>query len=274
MEPILIAVEEIFSGIPWRVISLGVAVLLMGQFIVRIVQLILNQTVDSFPLQKKNYIFHKIIIYGLNTLVVLLFLKVINVEIKYILGAAGFLTVAIGFAARSSVSNLIGGFFLIFEKPFLVGDLIEINDVKGEVLSLDLLCVRIRTLDNLMVRIPNEKVVSDSIRNHTYFPIRRLDLKLVFSHKESLTNIHNLLLKVATGNQLALNEPEPYFYVKEFHENHIEVIFKVWASTEDYFKFLSTFPKEVHRAIKNSGIHQPYRSVEVLGNSITKDETI
>ena len=274
MEPILVAFEEIFSGIPWRVISLGLAVLLMGQFLVRMVQLLLGQIIEKFPLQKKNYGVHKAIVYGLNTIVVLLFLKVINVDLKYILGAAGFLTVAIGFAARSSVSNLIGGFFLIFEKPFFVGDLIEINEVKGEVLSLDLLCVRIRTLDNLMVRVPNEVVVSVAIRNHTFFPIRRLDMKLVFSHKESLTNIHNLLLKVAGGNELALDEPEPYFYVKEFHDNHIEVMFQVWVPTENYFEFVSTFPKVVHRAIKNSGIDQPYTSVEVVGQNPSKEERV
>jgi small-conductance mechanosensitive channel len=272
MEPILIAFTEIFSGIPWRAVILGLAVLLLGQFIVRLFQMLLMKIGDRFPAQKKNYGFHKVAIYGLNILVLLLFLKVIHVDIKYILGAASVLTLAIGFAARTSISNLISGFFLIFEKPFYVGDLIEINDVKGEVLSLDLLCVRLRTLDNLMVRIPNEVVVGAAVRNHTYFPIRRFDLKLVFSHKESLTNIHKLLVKVAEGNELALNEPEPFFEVVDFKESYIEVAFKVWASRENYFEFKSNFPKAVHRAIKNSGIDQPYKSIEILDNKSSSEE--
>ncbi|MCJ8275584.1 MAG: mechanosensitive ion channel family protein, partial [Bdellovibrionales bacterium] len=182
------------------------------------------------------------------------------------------LTLAVGFAARTSISNLISGFFLIFEKPFFVGDLIEINDVKGEVLSLDLLCVRIRTLDNLMVRVPNEIVAGAAVRNHTYFPIRRFDLQLRFSHKESLTNIHKLLMKVAEGHELALHEPTPYFAVSAFYENSIEVEFKVWTSKESYWAFATQFPKAVHRAIKNSGIEQPYQSINLIDNQSLSDE--
>ena len=86
----------------------------------------------------------------------------------------------------------------------------------------------------------------------------------MFSHTESLTNIHKLLLKTAERHELALDEPIPYFKVLGFYENFIEVQFSVWSSTEDFFEFNTHFPKSIHRAIKNSGIKQPYQKIKIL----------
>ena len=69
---------------------------------------------------------------------------------------------------------------------------------------------------------------------------------------------------MAEGHPLALNEPEPYFYVCDFHENSIEVEFKVWTTKESYWAFVTQFPKAVHRAIKNSGIEQPYQALNII----------
>jgi hypothetical protein len=76
-------------------------------------------------------------------------------------GAAGILTVAIGFASQTSASNLISGLFVIAERPFVVGDIIRVAETTGEVLSVDLLSVKIRTFDNLYVRIPNEGIIRE-----------------------------------------------------------------------------------------------------------------
>ena len=93
-----------------------------------------------------------------------------------LLGAAGILTVAIGFASQTSASNLISGLFLLAEKPFAIGDTIRVGTTTGEVLSVDLLSVKLRTFDNLYVRIPNESLIKAEMTNLTKFPIRRLEI--------------------------------------------------------------------------------------------------
>ena len=82
--------------------------------------------------------------------------------------AAGLLTVALGFAAQTSASNLISGLFLLGERPFVVGDVIRLaSGITGEVVGIDLLSVKIRTFDNLLVRVPNETLLKSELTNLT-----------------------------------------------------------------------------------------------------------
>ena len=99
-------------------------------------------------------------------------------KLSVLLGAAGILSVAVGFASQTSASNFISGLFLTLERPFSVGDVIRVGTTTGEVLSIDLLSVKLRTYDNLMVRIPNETLIKSEMTTLTRFPIRRYDLML------------------------------------------------------------------------------------------------
>jgi len=113
-------------------------------------------------------------------------LRIIVRLMGLLLGAAGILTVAPGFASQTSASNLVSGLFMIAEHPFGVGDTIRLGSIAGEVPSIDLLSVNLRTPDNLYVRIPNETMIKSEITNLTRFPIRRLDLEIGVAYKENL----------------------------------------------------------------------------------------
>src|SRR5205823_1379577 len=80
-------------------------------------------------------------------------LEEMGFKLNVVLGAAGVLTVAVGFAAQTTLSNLISGFFLFGERPFRVGDVIEVDGLQGEVLSVDMMATTMRMPDNRFVRI-------------------------------------------------------------------------------------------------------------------------
>ena len=92
-------------------------------------------------------------------LTVVTVLRQLGFDLGVLVGAAGVFTVALGFASQTSASNLISGLFLIGERPFVVGDIITVGTRTGEVTSIDLLSVKLRTFDNLFVRIPNETLI-------------------------------------------------------------------------------------------------------------------
>ena len=122
---------------------------------VRVVSMLLAKGLE----ESKVLIFSKLTAYLLNTVILLLALDFAGVELKVLLGAAGIFTVAIGFASQTSASNLISGLFLIAEKPFKKGDVITIGDKTGVVLTINLFSTRLRTLDNLLIRVPNETLM-------------------------------------------------------------------------------------------------------------------
>jgi small-conductance mechanosensitive channel len=130
-------------------------------------------------------------------------------NVTAVLGAAGVIGVAVGFASQTSISNIISGFFLLLERPFSVGDTIKSGDVTGIAESIDLLAVRVRTQDNKLVRIPNETVLKHHLVNLTYYGTRRIDLLVSVPYGESVESISADVLDIVLAHNLFLSHPAP-----------------------------------------------------------------
>jgi len=179
-------------------------------------------------------------------------------SLSILLGAAGILSVAVGFASQTSASNVISGLFLIVERPFSVGDVIKLGETTGEVLSIDLLSVKLRTFDNLYVRIPNETLIKSEVTTLTRFPIRRIDLQLSVAYKEDIGKVRELLFKLADSNPLALKEPKPLFIFQGFGESAINLQFSVWVKTERFLDLQNSIQEEIKTAFERAGIEMPF----------------
>lgn len=179
-------------------------------------------------------------------------------DIGVLLGAAGIVTVALGFAAQTSASNLISGLFLMGERPFVLGDAIQVGSTVGEVVSIDLLSVKLRTFDNLLVRISNESLLKSEITNLTRHPIRRLDVPIGIAYAENPERVRAILAGVAEANELCLDEPSPIFFVLGFGDSAIQLRFSVWTATSHFFEFRTRFLTEVKNAFDAEGVEFPF----------------
>jgi small-conductance mechanosensitive channel len=185
-------------------------------------------------------------------------LKELGFQLSVLLGAAGILSVAVGFASQTSASNIISGLFLIGERPFSVGDVIKVGSTTGEVLSIDLLSAKLRTPDNLYVRIPNETLIKSEVTNLTRFPIRRLDLEIGIAYKEDIQRVSEVLKTVANANPLSLEEPEPMIVFMGFGESAINLRFSVWATKEKFLELKNTLQAEIKIAFETANIEIPF----------------
>lgn len=195
------------------------------------------------------------IIYGVTFAWVL---KTLGVDVSVVLGAAGILTVALGFASQTSASNLISGLFLMFERPFVLGDFVEVDNTTGEVISIDLLSVKLRTFDNVQVRIPNESMLKSNVKNLSFFPIRRYDLKIGVAYKEDLSRVRKLLLDTAESNLVCLREPAPLVIFLEFGESSVDLQLSTWAARDDFLELRNTISEQVKATLDREGIEIPF----------------
>ncbi|MFB6263505.1 MAG: mechanosensitive ion channel family protein [Bradymonadaceae bacterium] len=179
-------------------------------------------------------------------------------DLRVLLGAAGILTVAIGFASQTSASNVISGLFLLGERPFAVGDLIKVGSTVGEVLSIDLLSVKLRTLDNLFVRIPNETLIKSEVTNIRHFPIRRIDMQVGVAYGEDMTEIRDILLDVADRNPLCLEEPAPRVLFQGFGDSALNHELRLWVKTENFVDLRNEISVEIKEAFDEEGIEIPF----------------
>jgi len=181
-------------------------------------------------------------------------LSELGVDLSFLMGAAGLLTVALGFASQTSASNLISGMFLLFERPFAIRDIVQVGSISGEVVSIDLLSVRLRTFDNRLVRVPNETLLKSDIINLSHFPIRRFDAVLRVRYGEDLERVRTLLLDTADATAAVLDEPRPVFQFLAFTEHGVELQMSVWFPREAFVEERTRFALKMHRTLGEAQI--------------------
>ena len=194
----------------------------------------------------------------------------LGISMAPLLGAAGIVGIALGFASQTSVSNIISGLFLIAEQPFKVDDIITINTTTGFVMSIDVLSVKLRTFDNKFVRIPNEMIIKTEVINLTRFPIRRFDAKVSVAYKEDIEKVREILLDVAEKNQYSLSEPEPQVIFEAFGTSSIDLGFRIWAPVDEWLELKNTIQEEVKQQFDEEGIEIPFPHVSLYAGSESK----
>jgi small-conductance mechanosensitive channel len=216
----------------------------------------------------------RFVFYSVIALTCVMILQELGVELSVLLGAAGILTVALGFASQTSASNLISGLFLLGERPFSIGDSITVGETTGQVLSVDLLSVKLRTFDNLFVRVPNESLIKSEITNLTRNPIRRINIDLVLSYDEDFDRVRELLYTMAIEDPDVLEEPDPIIWVDQLGSSALHVRYLVWASNRrDFYGTRARVQEKVAKLFREHGIAVGYARVQVAAQTGAGAET-
>jgi small-conductance mechanosensitive channel len=233
-------------------------VIAIGFLIAKLVSSAAGKAVGTRLGRQESMIARRFTFYLVLGLPIAMALHLMGFKLSVLLGAAGLLTVAVGFASQTSASNLISGLFLIAERSFVVGNVITVEGITGEVLSIDLLSVKLRTFDNLYVRVPNESIIKARITNLTHFPLRRVDVKVGVAYRENLERVRDILFEVADRNPLCLDEPNPVFIFKEFGDSALEMQFGVWGLRENYLTLRNDIHMEIKAAFDAAGVEIPF----------------
>jgi small-conductance mechanosensitive channel len=211
----------------------------------------------------------KVVLYTGILVVLVSVLVELGFSLAPLLGAAGILGIAIGFAAQTSISNVISGFFLMAEQPFVLNDLIQVGDLTGRVLSIDMLSVKLRTYDNRFVRIPNENLIKTEFVNLTRFPIRRADINVGVAYKEDIRRVKDILFDVAREHPGALMEPEPQLFFQDYGASSLDFLFGVWVRTEMFFDVRNELREMIKDRFDAEGIEIPFPHRTIYTGAVT-----
>ncbi|QRN04535.1 mechanosensitive ion channel [Legionella sp. MW5194] len=199
-------------------------------------------------------------------------LQHLGFNLSVLLGAAGVFTVAVSFASQTAASNLISGIFLLFERPFKVGDTIEVKTIRGTVESIDLLSSKLRTSDNTLVRIPNESMMKSEIFNLSYFLTRRIDVLLGVSYQCNIEQVKQLLKGVAEeACDNVLKEPEPTVIIDQFADYAVQLKLMVWAKNGDLQTIKNSLQEKIKRVFDEHGIEMPVQQVTIHQVEVEKE---
>ncbi len=212
----------------------------------------------------------KVVFYSGVILMIITVMGQLGISLAPLLAGAGIVGVALGFASQTSVSNIISGLFLIAEQPFKVDDIINVGGTIGIVMSIDVLSVKLRTFDNMFVRIPNETIIKTQVINLTRFPIRRFSAKVSVAYKEDIEKVREILLEVAEKNQYSLSEPEPQIIFEAFGTSSIDLDFRIWAPVDEWIFLKNTIQEEIKKRFDEEGIEIPFPHVSFYTGEASK----
>lgn len=229
----------------------------------RVVKLLLKRIKTPRWTAQAQILSLKIVKYFFSLLCFLYILRIFGIQLTGLLGAAGIAGIAIGFAAQTSFSNIISGFFLLSEKTLKVGDFITVDDVVGTVDSIDLLSVKIHTVDNQMVRLPNETIIKSNLKNTSYNAIRRLSISVSVAYNSDLEQVRDVLLAVAPTIEGVLADPKPGVFFEEFGDSGIGVRLAVWLPTDRYWDVRNALFLAIKRTLDQNNIEIPFPQVVV-----------
>jgi small-conductance mechanosensitive channel len=212
----------------------------------------------------------RVLRYGGYLMVLVGVLQEFGFNLAAVLGAAGILGVAVGFASQTSLSNLISGLFIVGERPFEKGDVIEVGAITGIVEEIGLMALTLRTFDNRSVRVPNEMLVKNPVTTVTRYPIRRVDLTIGVGYGERIDQVMRILGEVADAHPAVLDEPETTIVFNGFGESSLNFMVGAWTIKEDVVKVKNEFPLRIKEAFDREGIEMPYPHRVLAGGKATE----
>ncbi|MFL9883903.1 mechanosensitive ion channel [Paraburkholderia agricolaris] len=183
-------------------------------------------------------------------------------SIVAVLGAAG---LAIGLALQGTMQNIAAGIMLLLLRPFKVGDYIDggAGNVAGTVDEISLFTTRLTKADGICEYVPNSALWSNSIRNYSRNPTRRLDLEVEISVRDDVDQALAALRKLAAADPRALENPAPQVMVARFDDSTAVLNIRVWASIDTFWDMRWDLARQVRQTLNNAQCGLPVRTREL-----------
>ncbi len=283
LEAILVRLYEVFDSklIGSKIVDIAInfiaALVIFGVFYIGwlIIRLFLKAFLHRTNLDKTSQAFlrtllkYTILLTGLFNA-----LASMNVDTAGLLASLGIAGITIGFAARDAFSNLISGMLIYLDRPFVIGDLIEIGDFYGKVAEITLRSTRIITSDGKMLAVPNAEIINKTVTSYTNFPNLRLDIKVTIGVREDIEKVRQIMLGVIQGDPDYMDDPPARVIVTQLNDYNVAIEFQAWIQDErKHVEKRTELREKVFNALNKARVEMPFETIQLspLKVSVDKD---
>lgn len=256
-------IVEYFKGIlPLLIIAL--IILVVGVILSRLISKIISKAMKRSNVDNaaRNFLVSviRIILYAIVAVMALSVLNVPMSSLITILGAAG---LAASLALQNCLTNLCGGFIILFSKPFSAGDTVELDGTVGKVEAIGVLYTKLSTFDGKIILIPNGNVTSARLINYTETPTRRVEMSFDIGYNADFSVARSLILTAVSEDKMILGDPAPIVRMGSHKESSVSIDVLVWVKNDDFMEVRYTLNETVKRLFDRSGIEIPYNQLDV-----------
>lgn len=237
--------------------------LVIGILIIRLILKLVNAALEKSSLEKAAYsLITSLVRIALYLLLGLIVASSLGIDVTGVVALASVLTLALSLSLQNMLTNVIGGFTLLYTHPFHSGDFVQIADQSGTVQEIGMTYTKLTTGDNKLVAIPNSTVVSAQIVNFSAADTRRVEVTVSASYNDPTQKVLDALVLAGTVDN-ALLEPAPKAVITGYGESTINYSLRLWVKNPDYWDVYFEVTKRVKDIFDAQGISMTYPHLNV-----------
>ncbi|WP_018674456.1 mechanosensitive ion channel family protein [Riemerella columbina] len=251
-------------------IAMAIIVFVLGFIIIKYISKLATNIIEK----KSDDLLVSDFLVNIISFVLMLFLVVICMSIlgwgsitDKILAGAGIGTFVIGFALKDIGENFLAGILMAFKRPFRVGDLVEIEGIKGKVKRMSLRETNIKTLDGKDVFVPNSIILKNPLQNYTLDNYLRNEFIIGLDYDDNVEAILSLIREIVNTFPEVQQQPAPSVFIDELAASTVNVKVMYWIETYDMTApandLRSRIMLKVYKTILDKGYKLPSDIVEV-----------
>lgn len=240
-----------------------VLILVIGILAIRVVMKIIRVTLEKSRLEKAAHsLITSLASTAMYILLALIAASTLGIDVSSIVALASVLTLALSLALQNIVSNIIGGFTILYTHPFHSGDYVEIAGQGGTVKEINMTYTMLSTPDNKLISIPNSAVVAAQIVNYSAAPTRRVEVVVSASYDAPTQKVIDALVQAGTVDNVLL-DPAPKAVISSYGESAITYSLRLWVKNPDYWDVYFQVNQRVKTIFDEQGIAMTYPHLNV-----------
>ena len=240
-----------------------VLILVIGVLVIRVIMRLITAALEKSHLEKAA---HSLILsLARAAMYVLLFLiaaSQMGIDVSSIVALASVLTLALSLALQNMVSNLIGGFAILYTHPFHSGDYVEIAGQGGTVKEISMTYTVLATPDNRIISIPNSAVAAAQVVNYSSADSRRVELTVTASYDAPTQKVLDALVLAGTVDNALLN-PAPSAVIVSYDDSAIRYSLRIWVKPGDCWDVYFQVNQRIKDVFDQQGIEMTYPHLNV-----------
>lgn len=241
----------------------AVVELVIGILAIRIILKITTTALEKSKLEKAAYsLITSLLRIALYLLLGLIVASSLGIDVTGVVALASVLTLALSLSLQNMLTNVIGGFTLLYTHPFHSGDFVQIADQSGTVQEIGMTYTKLTTGDNKLIAIPNSSVVSAQIINFSAADTRRVEVTVSASYDAPIQKVLDALVLAGTVDN-ALLEPAPKAVVTGYGDSAINYSLRLWVKNPDYWDVYFEVTRRVKDIFDEQGISMTYPHLNV-----------
>jgi potassium-dependent mechanosensitive channel len=210
---------------------------------------------------------HRWILFALTAILIIFALFTAHIPFTAFAFLGGALAIAAGFGLQTLLKNLVSGVMLLVERPMRIGDLVEVDGLRGRVSEIGLRASTIRGGDGMESIVPNSRFLEGNMKNWTYTtPTARQTIDIRVAYGSPLRTVTDISSAVLTRHGLVLKKPAPQVYMADYDDSGIKFTLNYWIEmTEqvDSSRVKSDLLHMIDGAFADAGITIPYSQKDI-----------